>query len=156
MPQRMKVSMPLSTIIHKKRKELGLTQEQVASYLGVSFSAVSKWESGSTCPDISLLPPLARLLNTDINTLLCFQEELSDQEMIAFQKEQTNVFQNKGAMAGFAMAMEKINENPNYMKFIYQTALVLEGLLRRPASAIQSERLCGTDYHTVRARRFRH
>lgn len=38
--------MPLSTVIREKRKELGLTQEQVAEHLGVSTPAVSKWESG--------------------------------------------------------------------------------------------------------------
>ncbi len=38
--------MPLSTVIREKRKELGLTQEQVAERLGVSTPAVSKWESG--------------------------------------------------------------------------------------------------------------
>ncbi len=38
--------MPLSTVIREKRKELGLTQEQIAERLGVSTPAVSKWESG--------------------------------------------------------------------------------------------------------------
>lgn len=40
--------MPLSTVIREKRKELGLTQEQVAERLGVSTPAVSKWESGDS------------------------------------------------------------------------------------------------------------
>ncbi len=38
--------MPISTVIREKRKDLGLTQEQVAERLGVSTPAVSKWESG--------------------------------------------------------------------------------------------------------------
>lgn len=38
--------MPMNIIIQEKRKELGLTQEQVADYLGVSIPAVSKWENG--------------------------------------------------------------------------------------------------------------
>ena len=45
-----------------KRKELSLTQEQIAELLGVSTPAVNKWEKGSTYPDITLLPALARLL----------------------------------------------------------------------------------------------
>lgn len=40
--------MPLSTVIREKRKELGLTQEQIAERLGVSTPAVSKWESGDS------------------------------------------------------------------------------------------------------------
>lgn len=62
--------MSMNTIIQQKRKELGLTQEQVADYLGVSTPAVSKWEKGITSPDIALLPPLARLLKTDLKLML--------------------------------------------------------------------------------------
>ena len=69
--------MAIHQIIHEKRKELGLTQEQVAAYLNISAAAVSKWENGLTSPDISLLPPLARLLKTDVNTLLSFTEDIT-------------------------------------------------------------------------------
>ena len=54
--------MKINQIIREKRKELSLTQEQIAEFLGVSTPAVSKWERGSTYPDITLLPALARLL----------------------------------------------------------------------------------------------
>ena len=40
--------MSLNQMIREKRKELGLTQEQVADHLGVSIPAVSKWESGDS------------------------------------------------------------------------------------------------------------
>ena len=43
-----------------RRKALGLTQEQLAAKLKVSFQAVSKWERGETLPDIKLLPALRR------------------------------------------------------------------------------------------------
>ena len=38
--------MPISTVIHERRKQLGLTQEQTADYLGVSTPTVNKWEKG--------------------------------------------------------------------------------------------------------------
>ena len=38
--------MPMNIVIQEQRKLLGLTQEQVADYLGVSTPAVSKWEKG--------------------------------------------------------------------------------------------------------------
>lgn len=38
--------MEMKDVIRKKRRECGLTQEQVASFLGVSTPAVNKWESG--------------------------------------------------------------------------------------------------------------
>ena len=76
--------MKINQIIREKRKELSLTQEQIAEFLGVSTPAVSKWERGSTYPDITLLPALARLLRTDLNTLLSFSDDLSDIEIKNF------------------------------------------------------------------------
>ncbi|MDY4783902.1 helix-turn-helix transcriptional regulator, partial [Pygmaiobacter massiliensis] len=76
--------MPLNAVVREKRKELGLTQEQVADYLGVTAPAVHKWEKGATYPDVALLPALARLLKIDLNTLLCFHEELSPKEIGLF------------------------------------------------------------------------
>lgn len=52
------------------RKAKGLTQEDVATALGVSAQAVSKWENDLTCPDIMLLTPLATLLHVSVDTLL--------------------------------------------------------------------------------------
>lgn len=40
--------MPMNIVIQEKRRELGLTQEQLAQYLGVSTPAVSKWEKGES------------------------------------------------------------------------------------------------------------
>ena len=62
--------MKINEVIRQRRKELGLTQDRVAELLGVSAPAVNKWENGNSYPDITLLPPLARLLKTDLNTLL--------------------------------------------------------------------------------------
>ena len=61
--------MKINDIIKKKRITLGMTQEQVADYLGVSTPPVNKWEKGGCYPDITLLPALARLLKVDLNRL---------------------------------------------------------------------------------------
>lgn len=54
------------------RKEQGYTQEGLANRLGITFQAVSKWETGQTMPDVALLPLLADVLKTNIDTLLGF------------------------------------------------------------------------------------
>lgn len=59
----------LSMNIYKYRKQNGLTQLQLADYLGVSSQAVSKWEQGSSAPDISLLPGLSKIFGVSINEL---------------------------------------------------------------------------------------
>lgn len=52
------------------RKEKGFKQDELAEKLGVSPQAVSKWENDLTCPDISLLPELAKMLGVSIDELL--------------------------------------------------------------------------------------
>lgn len=60
----------LGSRITQKRKALGFTQEELAEKLGVSAQAVSKWENDLSCPDITLLPILAKILSTTIDELL--------------------------------------------------------------------------------------
>lgn len=74
-------SLKIGARIAALRKEKGLTQEQLAARIGVSAPAVSKWETGNSYPDITLLCPLARALGTHVDTLLQFEETLSDQEV---------------------------------------------------------------------------
>lgn len=61
--------------IQKFRKEKGLTQEELAEKLGVSAQAVSKWENDASCPDISLLPQLCRILGITTDELLSGKTE---------------------------------------------------------------------------------
>ena len=60
----------MSGNISRYRKDLGLTQEALADKLGITFQAVSKWETGQTLPDTALLPSLARALNISVDKLL--------------------------------------------------------------------------------------
>lgn len=121
--------MPMNLVIQEKRKELGLTQEQVAEYLNVSIPAVSKWEKGTTCPDISLLAPLARFLKIDLNTLCCFQENMPQQEVTLFCKEITAIVQTKEFAEGFKTAKQKIHEYPHDETLLHCLTFQLDGLL---------------------------
>ena len=57
------------------RKENNLTQEQLAEMLNVTPQAVSKWENDIACPDISLLPELAKTFNVSVDELLIGKKE---------------------------------------------------------------------------------
>ncbi len=118
--------MTMNRIIYEKRKELGLTQEQVADYLNVSVPAVSKWEKGSTSPDISLLPPLARLLNVDLNTLFCFEKDLSPKEAGDFCRKVASMVQTAGIAAGFEAAERKIHEYPHNEYLLHCLTILLD------------------------------
>ena len=61
--------------IAKYRKAKGLTQEGLASQMGVSSQAVSKWETDASCPDISALPHLCKILGITTDELLTGKTE---------------------------------------------------------------------------------
>ena len=62
--------MNIGKIITDKRKSLGLTQQALAEKLNISFQAVSKWENGTSYPDVTILPLLAANLKVSIDSLL--------------------------------------------------------------------------------------
>ena len=65
-------------VICTRRKGLGLTQNQLAGLLSISFQAVSRWETGAAYPDIEILPKLAAVLNTSVDVLLGYQSAVTD------------------------------------------------------------------------------
>ncbi len=63
------------------RKRKGITQDQVAAYVGVSKAAVSKWETGLSYPDILLLPKLATYYNLSIDELLGYKPQMTKEDI---------------------------------------------------------------------------
>ena len=55
--------------IRQLRKGKGISQEVLAQYLGVSFQAVSKWETGTTLPDVTLIPAIASFFGVSTDEL---------------------------------------------------------------------------------------
>lgn len=121
--------MKINEVIRKGRLEKHLTQEEMAGYLGVSAPAVNKWEKGTSYPDITLLPAIARLLDTDLNTLLSFQEDLSEKEVAVFVNHLSELSESENFETVFETAMEKIKQFPTCGLLIFNTAACLDGLL---------------------------
>ena len=71
----------VGSLIAQLRKEKGFTQLMVAEKLGVSDKAVSKWERGLGCPDISLLNELAEILGVNVSTILEGHIDKNDKEI---------------------------------------------------------------------------
>lgn len=118
-------------VVARLRREKGLTQEQLAACVGVSAPAVSKWETGSSYPDITLLCPLARALGTNVDTLLQFEETLSDQEVVARINEILGgAIAAQGDLAGYTAALDQLEEllhrYPNCIPLAFNGALALD------------------------------
>ncbi|MFL0197387.1 helix-turn-helix domain-containing protein [Clostridium sp. WILCCON 0269] len=102
--------MRISEVIRNCRKKENLTQEQVANYLNISAPAVNKWENGISYPDITLLSPLARVLKIDVNTLLAFNEELTETEVNKFGKEVSEIASKEGFEKAFERGSDLIKQ----------------------------------------------
>ena len=70
------MEMTIGNRIAALRREKNLKQDDLAQMLEVSPQAVSKWEHDQTCPDISLLPKLAKILGVSVDELLSGKQEL--------------------------------------------------------------------------------
>ncbi len=64
--------MNIGNKIRELRKQRGITQEQLAESIGISFQAVSKWENNIALPDITLAPVLASYFGVSIDELFDF------------------------------------------------------------------------------------
>lgn len=89
----------IGKFISLKRKEQGLTQAQLAEKLGITDRAVSKWETGKSLPDASIMLELCGTLNITVNDLLCGEvvsmdniNEKTEKNLIEMvrQKEETD------------------------------------------------------------------
>lgn len=85
------MEMTLGKRIAALRKEKELKQDDLAGMLDVSPQAVSKWENDQTCPDISLLPKLARILGVTVDELLSGKREELPAVRLVPEKERKNL-----------------------------------------------------------------
>ena len=70
----------IGQLIYRLRKEKHLTQSQLAEKMSISDKAVSKWERGLGCPELSLLPELSKIFDVDLEKLL--SGELNENEIL--------------------------------------------------------------------------
>lgn len=107
----------MGEFIASRRKTKGLTQRELAKQLGVTDKAVSKWERGLSCPDISLLSPLSDILEITISELLNgTNAEISETADVESIVETTLQYadtvtksRSKNIRSAFAMAISAIS-----------------------------------------------
>ena len=77
-------------IIRTFRKDKGMTQLELSELLGVTDRAVSKWERGLGCPDVSFLPKLSEILSIDIRSIL--EGEMEENAMRSGNMKKTKFY----------------------------------------------------------------
>lgn len=78
------------------RKQKGITQDELASFLGVTKASVSKWENRQSMPDIILLPKIATYFDITVDELLGYEPQLSKEQI---QKLYTELSENFAKMS---------------------------------------------------------
>ncbi len=73
------------------RREKELKQDELAEKLGISPQAVSKWENDQTCPDISLLPLLSKILGVSVDELLSGKKEEAPSVRLVPENERKDI-----------------------------------------------------------------
>ena len=84
----------LGRVNKRVRTEQGVTQDALAEYLGISYQAVSKWETGTTLPDITLLPKLAVFFGVRIDELFSVNHEDELERIDTMLEKETMTDQN--------------------------------------------------------------
>ena len=115
----------IGQFIQSSRKELGLTQAEMAERLGVSPQSVSNWERGESIPDVSLLPDLACMLRCSVDSIL------SGGEGCGGYRRHVTVAQMHEALS----LLNRIGELLGRDHFIYQT--IIDALNTRMNSTIE-------------------
>lgn len=100
------MELKIGSKIAELRKAKGMTQEQLALALGISAPAVSKWETDNSYPDITLLCPLARALDTNVDTLLEYDEVMTEEKVKAYTNEIREIERNGDVL----LANEKLHK----------------------------------------------
>ncbi|WP_035785712.1 helix-turn-helix domain-containing protein [Butyrivibrio sp. XPD2002] len=95
--------MTLGNNIKKYRRDLGITQEELAGVLGVTSQAVSKWESGSGLPDITQVIPLAQALNVSTDALFGFNQDNYDVKLAEEVNRKADELRDSGEQAEGAL-----------------------------------------------------
>ena len=78
-------------LIQQRRRELNITQKELAERLDVTDRAVSKWETGKSFPDVAMLKPLAEALGVSVGELLDGQLRESDVAISAEEAGETAI-----------------------------------------------------------------
>lgn len=124
------MSKTIGEILKELRKANGMTQEQVAEALNVSFQSISRWENGMSYPDITLIPIIARLFNVSTDTL--FDMDTTDRKRTwdRYEQQYKDCRQSGNLVAcrdTMRKALEQFPRDYHFLMNLAQTLYLFEG-----------------------------
>ena len=120
--------MSLGENIKAARKKLGMTQEELASQIGVTAQAVSRWESGAGMPDVTMIVPIARVLSVSTDALFGVEHVDTDEVLYEEIKQTYLKLEKEGAsprevaLKECEYMLEKVENDP--VNYVFATCFV--------------------------------
>lgn len=117
-------SLRIAENIVEFRKKKGVTQEEMASFLGVTKASVSKWENGQSMPDILMLPQLATYFDVTVDDLLGYEPQLSKEQIQKIYAELGKEFSDKDFEEAFAKSEALVKKYYSCYPFLLQICVL--------------------------------
>lgn len=112
----------LSGNIRKYRRQLGLTQEQLAEAMNVTVGAVSKWETELNTPDLAAIVQLAGLFGVSVDALLGYTVQNESAQQLADQLKE--LCRGGRFDEGLPLAERALLKYPNHFEVVYRSAML--------------------------------
>ena len=119
------MNLKIGTIIKKLRAENNITQDALATGIGVTPQAISRWESESGYPDIELLPVLADFFAVSVDELIGYRLSEREAELTAIKKEMNRLWEVGSLEEQLAYARNAFLRYPNDHEIREQLAVCL-------------------------------
>ncbi len=111
--------------IKEYRSKNNMTQEQLASCLNITFQTVSKWETGVSSPDLSLIVPLTKIFHISADELLGINDVEADKRYEELKKEYDHTFKTEDLSRRQAICETAVSEYPGDMQWLSNLAWVI-------------------------------
>ena len=111
--------------IKEYRQENHMTQEQLASCLNVTFQTVSKWETGVSSPDLSLIIPITKLFHISADELLGINDVESDKRYDELKQAYDHTYKTEDFAERQRICELAVSEYPGDMKWLKNLAWVV-------------------------------
>jgi transcriptional regulator with XRE-family HTH domain len=109
----------------RKRKEKGITQDELARFIGVSKASVSKWETGHSYPDVVFLPQLAAYFDISLDELMGYEPQMTDDDIRKLFVELLSDFAAKPFEEMWERCRELAKKYYSCFQLLYQLATLL-------------------------------
>ena len=111
--------------IKEYRQKNHMTQEQLATRLNITFQTVSKWETGVSSPDLSLLVPITKIFHCSADELLGIDNVESDKRYEELKQAYDRTYKTEDFAERQRICELAVSEYPGDMKWLYNLAYVI-------------------------------